>query len=110
VEGEVSEAERLARCENEIWLDVEGEYTLCPGRLHFRAEDRDAACDTCGARCGSLVADYIDPAGAWPEAQRRFELEVHNAWVADHNAGHPKGRGNCPFCSTTDSQTDAGRQ
>jgi hypothetical protein len=108
VEEAVSETaapERLAQCENEIWQDDAGVYKPCPGRLHFRREDYDAPCDTCGARCGSLVADYIDPAGYWPEAEARSDVEVHNAWVADHSAGHPMGRGSCPFCRMPDPTT-----
>jgi len=48
--------ERRARCNN-YREDLD---RSCDGALHFRPGDLDAPCDTCGARCGRMVADYID--------------------------------------------------
>lgn len=89
---------RFARCENEI--EVEHPvlaYVPCLGLLAFRPQDGDAPCDTCGARCGALVADYIGPAGPWPQAHESFRRDVALAWVADHEQGHPRGVGRCPL-------------
>lgn len=90
---------RYARCTNEI--EVERPvftYVPCLGLLAFAPEDRDAACDTCGARCGSLVADYIGGDGPWPEAVARWREDVAALWREDHDAGHMNGAGNCPVC------------
>lgn len=73
----------------------------CPGRLAFRPGDRDAACDTCGGRCGVLVATYEDGLGPSREAEEKWWEKVHDSWVIDHATDHPNGRGNCPFCATT---------
>ncbi len=73
---------RLAHCANEIESDGPNGvliYENCPGMLSFRPEDRHAACPVCGASCGSLVADYIEPEGPWPEAIERWHAEVEKA-------------------------------
>lgn len=92
---------RYAMCDN--YLEGEGEGGKldawpCPGRLTIHPEDRDAACDTCGGRCGVLVAHYEDGKGPHPGAEDRFYRAVMDAWTTDHAAGHPKGQGNCPMC------------
>lgn len=69
---------RYAHCSNDIEHDDPDRlwYENCPGRLAFEPTDRYAACPECGATCGSLVADYEDPAGPWPEAVAQWHAEV----------------------------------
>lgn len=86
---------RLAACENETQGE-DGTYTACPGRLTFRLGDCDALCDVCGARCGVLVAKYLDGRGPSLAAELAFAAKVADLWHKDHTAGHPNGTGNCP--------------
>jgi hypothetical protein len=48
--------------------------------------------------------------GPWPEAEARWQADLRDAWTQDHQAGHPQGRGSCPFCRSTEFTHDAGRQ
>jgi hypothetical protein len=48
---------RIARCTNDIERP-DSTATRCQGRLYFEPDDLQSACDTCGAWCGYLVADY----------------------------------------------------
>ncbi|MGI8306986.1 hypothetical protein [Saccharopolyspora hattusasensis] len=54
----IAEHIRVARCTNVI---EHNDLTAapCTGLLRFTPDDVQAKCDTCGAWCGSLVADYI---------------------------------------------------
>lgn len=88
---------RVAACDNEI-EQRDGSYATCPGRLTFYPGDRAAACNTCYASCGVLVARYLDGEGPTLEAELAFEREVAELWRYDHADGHPRGRGNCPIC------------
>lgn len=47
--------ELLAHCDN-VTDDFKG--GRCPGLLRYRWGQSDAACDTCGARCGIAVATW----------------------------------------------------
>lgn len=51
----------LARCTNIIERS-DLTATPCNGALRFAADDLEAACDSCGARCGSDVADFLSAA------------------------------------------------
>jgi hypothetical protein len=53
--GEQTATVLIARCENL----QEPDGAPCPGRLTFRWGQSDAACDTCGARCGVAVAAWL---------------------------------------------------
>lgn len=55
------EAVLVARCENV----TEPDGTPCPGRLRYHWGQSDAACDTCGGRCGIAVANWerVEPDG-----------------------------------------------
>jgi hypothetical protein len=44
-----------APCRNEV-EQPDGTATPCDGTLTFGPMDREAPCDTCGGRCGRLVA------------------------------------------------------
>lgn len=98
-------ATHTALCEN-VTFETSGREIQCPGILRFTRADRDAACDTCGARCGALVAAYVD-GGPWPEAEARFAQEIADAWADDHRNGHPRGIGGCPRCKTNATTTNA---
>jgi hypothetical protein len=56
---------RIARCDN-YREDLD---EACTGRLHFQPDDLEAPCDTCGARCGRLVASYLNGDDAWRESR-----------------------------------------
>lgn len=48
----------VARCSN--YPEPDAGRTRCPGRLRFRWGQSEAPCDTCGARCGVAVADWVE--------------------------------------------------
>lgn len=48
----------VAICENDIDRE-DGGVDRCPGRLHFKQGDLEAPCDTCGGRCGWMVATSV---------------------------------------------------
>lgn len=48
--------QRLARCTN-YREDLD---QPCDGTLPYGPDDIEAACGTCGARCGYMVAEYLD--------------------------------------------------
>lgn len=50
---------RVARCNNLI-EQPDLTATPCTGLLRFAPDDIEAPCDTCGGRCGHLVADYVE--------------------------------------------------
>lgn len=53
----------VAFCDNLI----EPEGTTCTGRLRYRWGQSEAACDTCGGRCGIAVASWkqVDQEAVW---------------------------------------------
>lgn len=63
---------RIARCDN-YREDLD---EPCAGRLRFEPDDLEAACDTCGARCGSMVAKYLNGDDSWRESRE-------NRWYRD---------------------------
>lgn len=70
---------REARCENLI-ENPDLTATPCDGRLWFTPGDIEAPCDTCGARCGYLVADYVVPRDTPADVAvvlARFGPELH---------------------------------
>jgi hypothetical protein len=92
---------RTARCDNVIeptdtFTSLDGEYR-CAGILRFADGDLQAACDTCGAWCGYLVADYIDDGWSDPlreatQTIRRFR-DLHATALmemADLDAKHTR--------------------
>lgn len=64
---------RLARCRN-LHEHPDLTATACDGALRFGPDDLDAACDSCGARCGRDVADYLSAA-------------FDTVWLDAHSAG-----------------------
>jgi hypothetical protein len=60
----------VARCENVH----EPDGTPCTGRLAFRWGQSEAACDTCGGRCGIAVADWLTVQPDGPTAATEDEL------------------------------------
>jgi hypothetical protein len=67
----------VARCENVH----EPDGTPCTGRLSFRWGQSDAACDTCGARCGIAVADWLAVHPAAPAAEADEVDCGHHSWA-----------------------------
>jgi hypothetical protein len=59
---------RIARCDN-YREDLD---QPCDGRLHFKPGDIEAPCDTCGARCGYLVAKYLNGRSGWRESREKY--------------------------------------
>lgn len=64
IDSRTLEQPRLAKCANILeryYLNGPQDNPTgiaCPGTLAFWLGDRDAPCNTCGARCGFMVADY----------------------------------------------------
>jgi hypothetical protein len=55
--GLTSENVRIALCTN--YLEIEDKP--CDGILRFLPDDVQAACPSCGAWCGYMVANYVRP-------------------------------------------------
>lgn len=55
-----------APCSNDLWREDTYDYAACPGTLTFGPDDREAPCDSCGARCGRLVAFGLPSGDPFP--------------------------------------------
>ncbi len=61
-----------APCSNDLWREDTHDYVDCVGTLTFGPDDREAPCDTCGARCGRLVAFGLPSGAPYPSETPSF--------------------------------------